>query len=476
MCGRDFTSHVSKVWLETPSQTFVCSFVRSFVRLSVSSVRPSVRRNQTSSSLSLSHLARALSRCSRFASLPRAPRSPSFALLFFASLLLSLLWFCFCLGCSLVDFHFFLCFFWSRTFFSCVFWRNFRNPSNSAAAAAFVFVRGFCCPHVHVSSVWLSIVGDAFISLSQLAVCCTCFCKRKNSDGFRPCFFLFVVEFSLQQLGGNSSASHCGVWYSKIIATTTAALVLDTESEREKKNLFTTASLFSSLRLSYILISCTCCRIGIVFISRQTFFAFPSPLSFCPLSKHVNPLETCRSSFPELRHPRCYIKTKPTIPSFCFVLFCFFSFFLLRANSLPLPWPAYPSPLDFGFRRQLSKTTHQEKKTSTNLSSPLLSSPRGLVWWGSPLIIVIMTLSAPLVVVGSANADMFVEVDRLPKEGETIAAKSGQTFAGGKGANQASCAARLSYPTYFVGQVNLLLLPMWCSCSNAFYFFLPMIF
>jgi hypothetical protein len=84
-----------------------------------------------------------------------------------------------------------------------------------------------------------------------------------------------------------------------------------------------------------------------------------------------------------------------------------------------------------------------------------------------------MTLSAPLVVVGSANADMFVEVDRLPKEGETIAAKSGQTFAGGKGANQASCAARLSYPTYFVGQVNLLLPPMRCSCSNAFYVFSP---
>jgi fructose-1-phosphate kinase PfkB-like protein len=70
-----------------------------------------------------------------------------------------------------------------------------------------------------------------------------------------------------------------------------------------------------------------------------------------------------------------------------------------------------------------------------------------------------MTLSAPLVVVGSANADIFVEVDTLPKEGERIVAKSGQTFAGGKGANQASCAARLSYPTYFVGQVwNALLL------------------
>eukprot|EP01018_Ginkgo_biloba_P009448 Gb_32608 [translate_table: standard] len=60
----------------------------------------------------------------------------------------------------------------------------------------------------------------------------------------------------------------------------------------------------------------------------------------------------------------------------------------------------------------------------------------------------------PLVVVGSANADIYVEIDRLPKEGETIAARSGQTLAGGKGANQAACGGRLSYPTYFVGQVG----------------------
>lgn len=77
-----------------------------------------------------------------------------------------------------------------------------------------------------------------------------------------------------------------------------------------------------------------------------------------------------------------------------------------------------------------------------------------------------MTLSAPLVVVGSANADIFVEVDTLPKEGERIVAKSGQTFAGGKGAIQASCAARLSYPTYFVGQVwNALLLLLFLLAS-----------
>ncbi|GLJ06086.1 hypothetical protein SUGI_0031560 [Cryptomeria japonica] len=59
-----------------------------------------------------------------------------------------------------------------------------------------------------------------------------------------------------------------------------------------------------------------------------------------------------------------------------------------------------------------------------------------------------------LVVVGSANADIYVEVDRIPREGETIAARTGQTLAGGKGANQAACAARLAYPTYFIGQVG----------------------
>ncbi|XP_043702448.1 ribokinase [Telopea speciosissima] len=60
----------------------------------------------------------------------------------------------------------------------------------------------------------------------------------------------------------------------------------------------------------------------------------------------------------------------------------------------------------------------------------------------------------PLVVVGSANADIYVEIDRLPEEGETIAAKTGQTLAGGKGANQAVCGGKLSYPTYFIGQIG----------------------
>lgn len=60
----------------------------------------------------------------------------------------------------------------------------------------------------------------------------------------------------------------------------------------------------------------------------------------------------------------------------------------------------------------------------------------------------------PLVVVGSANADIYVEIDRLPLQGETISAKTGQTLAGGKGANQAVCSSKLDYPTLFVGQVG----------------------
>ncbi|KAJ8760345.1 hypothetical protein K2173_011898 [Erythroxylum novogranatense] len=59
-----------------------------------------------------------------------------------------------------------------------------------------------------------------------------------------------------------------------------------------------------------------------------------------------------------------------------------------------------------------------------------------------------------MVVVGSANFDLFVEIDRPPKIGETVSAKDGQTLAGGKGANQAVCSGNLSYPTYFVGQVG----------------------
>ena len=60
----------------------------------------------------------------------------------------------------------------------------------------------------------------------------------------------------------------------------------------------------------------------------------------------------------------------------------------------------------------------------------------------------------PVVVVGSANADIYVEIERLPAAGETISARSGQTLAGGKGANQACCSGKLEHPTFFVGQIG----------------------
>jgi ribokinase len=59
-----------------------------------------------------------------------------------------------------------------------------------------------------------------------------------------------------------------------------------------------------------------------------------------------------------------------------------------------------------------------------------------------------------VVVLGSVNVDLVVDVDRLPSAGETV---TGGTFArhhGGKGANQAVAAARLGASVSFVGAVG----------------------
>ncbi|KAH7651921.1 Ribokinase/fructokinase protein [Dioscorea alata] len=77
--------------------------------------------------------------------------------------------------------------------------------------------------------------------------------------------------------------------------------------------------------------------------------------------------------------------------------------------------------------------------------------------FASPLLSVSASSEKPVVVVGSANADIYVEIDRLPKEGETVSARSGETLAGGKGANQACCGARLcphGRSTFFLGRVG----------------------
>ncbi|MBA3847073.1 MAG: ribokinase [Planctomycetes bacterium] len=63
-------------------------------------------------------------------------------------------------------------------------------------------------------------------------------------------------------------------------------------------------------------------------------------------------------------------------------------------------------------------------------------------------------MAKPIVVVGSVNADLYVEIDRLPRPGETIAGDSAAVRAGGKGANQAAAAARLGCATWFAGHVG----------------------
>lgn len=62
--------------------------------------------------------------------------------------------------------------------------------------------------------------------------------------------------------------------------------------------------------------------------------------------------------------------------------------------------------------------------------------------------------SPQIVVVGSANVDMVVQVRDLPKPGETVLARSYHDFPGGKGANQAMAAARLGRQVAFVGRVG----------------------
>ena len=57
-------------------------------------------------------------------------------------------------------------------------------------------------------------------------------------------------------------------------------------------------------------------------------------------------------------------------------------------------------------------------------------------------------------VVGSVNVDYVVRVPRFPQPGETLAGTRFDTFAGGKGANQACAAARLGAPVQLVGQVG----------------------
>jgi ribokinase len=62
--------------------------------------------------------------------------------------------------------------------------------------------------------------------------------------------------------------------------------------------------------------------------------------------------------------------------------------------------------------------------------------------------------SSPLIVLGSANRDYTVVVERHPLPGETVLGGSVVTGTGGKGANQAAAAARAGAKPVFVGAVG----------------------
>ena len=60
----------------------------------------------------------------------------------------------------------------------------------------------------------------------------------------------------------------------------------------------------------------------------------------------------------------------------------------------------------------------------------------------------------PVLVIGSSNTDMVIRVPQLPSPGETVLGAEFQSFAGGKGANQAVAAARAGAPVEFFGAVG----------------------
>ena len=64
-------------------------------------------------------------------------------------------------------------------------------------------------------------------------------------------------------------------------------------------------------------------------------------------------------------------------------------------------------------------------------------------------------MDSPLIlVVGSANVDLVVTADQLPKPGETLLGHRFQTFSGGKGANQAVAAARAGGKVAMIARVG----------------------
>lgn len=65
-----------------------------------------------------------------------------------------------------------------------------------------------------------------------------------------------------------------------------------------------------------------------------------------------------------------------------------------------------------------------------------------------------MTVTKPIVVVGSINMDLVADTPRIPRAGETLTGTGFTTTPGGKGANQSVAIARLGYPVHMLGLVG----------------------
>lgn len=63
-------------------------------------------------------------------------------------------------------------------------------------------------------------------------------------------------------------------------------------------------------------------------------------------------------------------------------------------------------------------------------------------------------MKKPIVVVGSSNTDMIIQLARIPRPGETILGGEFTSAAGGKGANQAVAAARAGGNVTFIARVG----------------------
>ena len=60
----------------------------------------------------------------------------------------------------------------------------------------------------------------------------------------------------------------------------------------------------------------------------------------------------------------------------------------------------------------------------------------------------------PVHVIGSSNADLVLQVDRMPKLGETVLGNSFSIVSGGKGANQAVAAAKAGGKVRFASSIG----------------------